>query len=65
MPLKTGHAVLDEEAARLSSLKHANMNFLDRYSFLWASRPTAGLRVLRAPTTVDPEEGGYDGRGGM
>ena len=57
-----GHVVLDEEVARLSPLKHANMNFLGHYSFR-PSQPGSGLRPLRDPSAVDPDgedEGGLD-----
>ncbi|MCF3104900.1 hypothetical protein IPZ58_25405 [Streptomyces roseoverticillatus] len=42
--------------ARLSPLKHRNLNLLGRYSFT-ASTPAAGaLRPLRAPDTVELDE---------
>jgi hypothetical protein len=37
-----GHQVLDEDVARLSPHKHANLNCLGRYSFR-ASQPAQGL----------------------
>ncbi|SCE08311.1 Tn3 transposase DDE domain-containing protein [Streptomyces sp. BvitLS-983] len=44
-----GHEIRDEDIARLSPLKHRNLNLLGRYSFT-ASTPTAGaLRPLRNP----------------
>lgn len=44
-----GHEIRDEDIARLSPLKHANLNVLGRYSFT-ASTPAAGaLRPLRDP----------------
>ncbi|MFE4255522.1 DUF4158 domain-containing protein [Streptomyces sp. NPDC056910] len=44
----------DEDVARLSPLKHKNLNVLGRYSFT-ASVPREGLRPLR-----DPDEAGLD-----
>lgn len=56
-----GHDLLDEDIARLSPLKHRNLNLLGRYSFT-ASTPAAGaLRPLRDPDTPEldeDEEGG-------
>ncbi|MFF4795559.1 Tn3 family transposase [Streptomyces sp. NPDC001276] len=50
------HDVLDANVARLSPLRHANLNVLGRYSFR-ASVPTGGgLRPLRDPATVDTDE---------
>ncbi len=44
-----GHEIRDEDIARLSPLKHRNLNLLGRYSFT-ASVPAAGsLRPLREP----------------
>jgi TnpA family transposase len=57
-----GHEIRDEDVARLSPLKHRNLNLLGRYSFT-ATQPTGGaLRPLRDPDTVglDEEEGGED-----
>lgn len=50
-PEEREHHVLDEDAARVSPLKHANLNCLGRYSFA-ARPPREGLRALRAPATV-------------
>lgn len=47
--------MLDEDVARLSPLKHANLNCLGRYSFR-SSPPIQGLRPLRDPDTVDFDE---------
>ncbi|MEO3805295.1 Tn3 family transposase [Nonomuraea sp. B1E8] len=47
-----GHEIRDEGIARLSPLKHRNLNVLGRYSFT-ASVPREGLRPLRDP---DPPE---------
>ncbi|WTB17989.1 transposase [Streptomyces sp. NBC_00829] len=55
-----GHEIRDEDIARLSPLKHRNLNLLGRYSFT-ASTPAAGaLRPLRdpdAPGVDDDDEG--------
>jgi TnpA family transposase len=49
------HPVLDEDVARLSPLRHANLNVLGRYTFR-ASGPAGGqLRPLR-----DPDAAGLD-----
>ncbi|MFI6063370.1 Tn3 family transposase, partial [Streptomyces sp. NPDC051286] len=56
------HEIRDEDIARLSPLKHANLNVLGRYSFT-ASTPAAGaLRPLRDPETpeLDDDEDGAD-----
>ncbi|MER6691671.1 Tn3 family transposase [Streptomyces minutiscleroticus] len=51
-----GHEIRDEDIARLSPLKHRNLNLLGRYSFT-ASTPAAGaLRPLRDPDTSDLDE---------
>ncbi|EPH46648.1 putative Transposase for transposon [Streptomyces aurantiacus JA 4570] len=60
-----GHELRDEDIARLSPLKHRNLNVLGRYSFT-ASTPAAGaLRPLRDPEAAgglavsgDPCRGG-------
>ncbi|MEU7028938.1 Tn3 family transposase [Streptomyces sp. NPDC046275] len=49
-----GHEIRDEDIARLSPLKHKNLNVLGRYSFT-ASVPAGGLRPLR-----DPDAAGLD-----
>ncbi|WP_436771318.1 Tn3 family transposase [Yinghuangia sp. YIM S09857] len=46
-----GHEIRDEDIARLSPLKHRNLNVLGRYSFA-ASVPREGLRPLRDPDAV-------------
>lgn len=49
------HDVLDEDVARLSPLKHANLNVFGRYTFR-ASTPVGGaLRPLRDPA-ADAED---------
>ncbi|MFF4763356.1 Tn3 family transposase [Streptomyces sp. NPDC001292] len=51
-----GHEIRDEDIARLSPLKHRNLNVLGRYSFT-ASTPAGGaLRPLRDPDTVELDE---------
>ncbi len=59
-----GHEIRDEDIARLSPLKHRNLNLLGRYSFT-ASTPAAGaLRPLRDPDAPELDEdddgGGQD-----
>ncbi|KAK1177905.1 Tn3 family transposase [Streptomyces sp. NBS 14/10] len=51
-----GHEIRDEDIARLSPLKHRNLNLLGRYSFT-ASTPAAGaLRPLRDPEAQELDE---------
>jgi hypothetical protein len=51
-----GHEIRDEDIARLSPLKHRNLNLLGRYSFT-ASVPAAGdLRPLRDPDAPELDE---------
>lgn len=51
-----GHEIRDEDIARLSPLKHKNLNLLGRYSFT-ASTPAAGaLRPLRDPEVPELDE---------
>ncbi|MDQ0935972.1 hypothetical protein QFZ49_005944 [Streptomyces turgidiscabies] len=57
-----GHEIKDEDVARLSPLKHRNLNCLGRYSFT-ASQPVDGLRPLRDPDAAgldDDEDGAED-----
>lgn len=49
-----GHEIRDEDIARLSPLKHKNLNVLGRYGFT-PSVPARGLRPLR-----DPDAPGLD-----
>lgn len=49
------HDVLDQDVARVSPLKHANLNVLGRYSFRASTPVDGGLRPLR-----DPGAGGLD-----
>jgi TnpA family transposase len=47
-----GHEIRDEDVARLSPLKHKNLNVLGRYSFT-ATQPAGGsLRPLRDPDSA-------------
>ncbi|MFI5821286.1 hypothetical protein ACIA8I_19605 [Streptomyces rishiriensis] len=46
---------MDEDVARVSPLKHANLNVLGRYSFRVSTPVDGGLRPLR-----DPGAGGLD-----
>ncbi|HSX96017.1 MAG TPA: Tn3 family transposase [Streptomyces sp.] len=51
-----GHEIKDDDIARLSPLKHNNLNVLGHYSFT-ASTPAGGnLRPLRDPDTVELDE---------
>jgi hypothetical protein len=51
-----GHEIRDEDIARLSPLKHRNVNVLGRYSFT-ASTPAGGnLRPLRDPDAVELDD---------
>ncbi|WP_262371310.1 Tn3 family transposase [Streptomyces sp. WAC01526] len=58
-----GHEIRDEDIARLSPLKHRNLNLLGRYGFT-ASTPAAGaLRPLRdpdAPELDEDDDGGQE-----
>ncbi len=57
-----GHEIRDEDIARLSQLKHRNLNLLGRYSFT-ASLPAAGaLGPLHDPdaTELDEDETGAE-----
>ncbi len=48
--------MLDEDVARISPLKHADLNVLGRYSFR-PSVPAGGdLRPLRDPAEADDED---------
>jgi hypothetical protein len=58
------HDVLNEDVARLSPLKHANLNVLGRCSFRASTPAGGGLRPLRDPATAnadEDEEGGAPG----
>ncbi|MDQ1022699.1 hypothetical protein QF035_000281 [Streptomyces umbrinus] len=56
-----GHELREEDTARLSPLKHRNLNLFGRYSFT-DSTPAAGvLRPLRDPDApeLDEDETGW------
>ncbi|MFI1868713.1 Tn3 family transposase [Streptomyces jumonjinensis] len=56
-----GHDIKDEDVARLSPLKNAHINFLGRYLFnIASSGPAQGLRPLRDPDEVEPDDGDED-----
>ncbi|GHK05920.1 hypothetical protein SY2F82_77170 [Streptomyces sp. Y2F8-2] len=48
-PEEREHDVRDEDVARLSPLKHANLNVLGRYSIRASVPADCGLRPLRDP----------------
>ncbi|MGI5423928.1 Tn3 family transposase [Streptomyces sp. CA-179760] len=50
-----GHEIREEDIARLSPLKHRNLNLLGRYSFT-PSTPRQGLRPLRDPDAPELDE---------
>jgi hypothetical protein len=57
------HDVLDEDVARVSPLKHANLNVLGRYSFRSSTPVDGGLRPLRdpgAPELDENDDGGQE-----
>ncbi|MCC5481262.1 transposase [Streptomyces barringtoniae] len=56
LPEEREHDVLDDDVARVSPLKHADLNCLGRYSF--AARPPreGRLRSLHDPATVHLDE---------
>ncbi|WTA40238.1 transposase [Streptomyces sp. NBC_00846] len=51
-----GHEIRDEDIARLSPLKHRNLNVLGRYSFTTSTPAGGALRPLRDPDTVELDE---------
>lgn len=51
------HDILEEGVARLSPLKHANLNCLGRYSIRVGVPAGGGLRPLREPAAADVGEG--------
>jgi hypothetical protein len=53
-----GHELRDEDIARLSPLKHRNLNLLGRYSFRASLPVGGGLRPLRNPDAPDLDEDG-------
>ncbi|MEU0485716.1 hypothetical protein ABZ260_41895 [Streptosporangium sp. NPDC006013] len=48
--------VLDEDVARLSPLRHANLNCLGRCSFRASAPAGGGLQSLRGPAAADLDE---------
>ena len=54
-----GHEIRNEDVARLSPLKHRNLNVLGRYSCT-ASVPREGLRPLRDSDAVELDDGGEE-----
>lgn len=51
-----GHELREEDMARLSPLKHRNLNLLGRYSFTASTPPAGALRPLRDPEVAGLEE---------
>lgn len=51
-----GHEIRDEDLARLSPLKHKNLNLLGRYSFTASTRAVGCLRPLRDPDSAELDE---------
>jgi hypothetical protein len=51
-----GHEIRDEDVARLSPLKHRNLNVLGRYSFTASTAAGGGLRPLRDPDAPELDE---------
>jgi hypothetical protein len=51
-----GHEIRDEDVARLSPLKHRNLNVLGRYSFTASTPAGGGLRPLRDPDAPELDE---------
>ncbi|MGE6736262.1 Tn3 family transposase, partial [Streptomyces sp. NPDC059900] len=56
-----GHEIRDEDVARLSPLKHRNLNLLGRYSFTASVPATGALRPLRDPDAVELDDDESDG----
>jgi hypothetical protein len=55
-PEEREHDVRDEDVARLSPLRHANLNCLGRYSFRATVPACGGLRPLRDAGSLDGDE---------
>lgn len=51
-----GHEIRDEDIARLSALKHRNLNLLGRYSFTASPSAAGALRPLCDPEASEPDE---------
>lgn len=60
-----GHEIRDEDVARLSPLKHKNLNVLGRYSFAASTPAGGGLRPLRDPDAAGRGRRGRRGVGGV
>lgn len=57
LPAEVGEFdVLNEDVARLSPLRHANLNVLGRYSLRATNPAGGGLRPLRDPNAVEHGE---------
>jgi TnpA family transposase len=54
------HDILDEDVARLSPLKHANLNVLGRYSIRASVPADGGLRPLRDPVAAGTDDDAED-----
>lgn len=57
-----GREMRDEDVARLSPLKHRNLNVLGRYSFTVSTPAGGDLRPLRDPDAVELDDD-EDGQG--
>ncbi|SEG81806.1 Tn3 transposase DDE domain-containing protein [Thermomonospora echinospora] len=58
-----GHEIVGEDVARLSPLKHRNLNVLGRYSFTASTAAGGDLRPLRdlaAPELDEDDDGGQE-----
>jgi hypothetical protein len=57
-----GHEIAGEDIARLSPLKHRNLNVLGRYSFIPSTPASGALRPLRDPDAaeLDDDEDGQE-----
>ncbi|GAA4602377.1 hypothetical protein GCM10023195_07170 [Actinoallomurus liliacearum] len=58
-----GHEIAGEDVARLSPLKHRNLNVLGRYSFTVTVPAAGALRPLRdpdAPELDEDDDGGQE-----
>jgi hypothetical protein len=51
-----GHEIRDEDIARLSPLKHKNLNLLGRYSFTASAPAAVAQRPLRDPDALELDE---------
>ncbi len=57
-----GHEIREEDIARLSPLKHRNLNLLGRYSFTVSTPAASALRPLRDPDApaLDEDDDGQE-----